>query len=235
MGMLCVGLRAGQGGDCRWGEGRLRTHPRRDHTSAPGPWRGRVPPRPRWPQHRDPAGGRTATRARRRPAGPCSETSWESLPWRMRAGCASRGCEVVLLAPGVHFPRLGYATHVPSQSGCVSPWGCVPEAGWVSLCVFLCFWVSSVCVSVRSPLRDCISGLSSRLGPRVFAVGVGVCARPLRVPVSDYLCPSFCQHFHVFSVCVCISSLCARLCVYQCVGMRACFLSVPLFSSHLCL
>ena len=167
-GCSVLGSGAGQGGDCRWGVGWPRTDPRRGHTCARGPWRrvgassagaaaaqrprGRALSHPRTPT----AGGPLF----RNVLGKCSPAD---AGWGARRRAARR-----CWGSAAHFPRLGGAAHAPSRSGCASLRVCVPEAGWISVCVFPCFRVSGVCVPLCVPLCLTVSlGVSSRLGPSV--------------------------------------------------------------------
>jgi len=114
--------------------------------------------------------------------------------------------------------------------------GCACLKLGVSSCACSCVSdVFCLCVSVRdSPL--CVIGslgVSSRLGPSVCALAwVSLNALSGCFCLSSAVCGSFCQHLHVFSVFVCVSSLCVPVCV-SCACV--CFLSVPLFYRPLCL
>lgn len=68
-------------------------------------------------------------------------------------------------------------------------------------------------------------GVFSYLGPSVFAVGVGVCERPLRVLVPEYLLmfvdPSVCVSMYFWLLCI---SLCVlvHISVSMCVRCFVC-------------
>lgn len=211
--MLCAGLRgpgAGQGGDCGWGEGWPRANG--------------VGSTPRFPDSEEGGGFLSRGAAARRPGGrahslprtqtgPCSEMRRESLPQQMRAGARGTVLASGSESSGEHFPwPPATLLHTPPlQSGCAL-WVCVPEAGCISLRMFLYFWGSSVCVCLCIPrLRDCISGyILTSAFPSVFAVGVGVCERPLWcLCLFIAVCGSFCRCLYYFRLCV--SSLCACL------------------------
>lgn len=73
------------------------------------------------PQDGDLAGGRTATGARRKPAGPCSEMRWESLPQPARAGARGSVLGGGSSSSGAHFLGLRRRCKRPH-----SEWVCVP-------------------------------------------------------------------------------------------------------------
>lgn len=70
----------------------------------------------------------------------------------------------------------------PSGGAClrlgVFPWACGCACGCL---LFVCLCAFPFCVIASL-------GVSSSLGPSVFAVGVGVCERPLQELVSEYCC-----------------------------------------------
>ena len=114
--------------------------------------------------------------------------------------------------------------------------GCACLKLGVSSCACSCVSdVFCLCVSVRDSTLCVIGslGVSSRLGPSVCALAwVSLNALSGCFCLSSAVCGSFCQHLHVFSVFVCVSSLCVPVCV-SCACV--CFLSVPLFYRPLCL
>lgn len=196
------GSGGGGGGACwreeGWPPAQHKGH--RGQTSTSGSrWRVVASLAAQWKQ-RPPADRGTATRARPGLAGP---SLFRDALRKCAPADAGWGGSQVLPAgsacSAAHFPLLWQHCTRPHLEWCVSPWWCVPEAGCISLCVLLCFWVSSVC-DCAFPLCVIASlGVSSRLGPSVFAVGVGVCER-----LSGYLClsiavcGSFCLRLYVF-------------------------------------
>lgn len=87
----------------------------------------------------------------------------------------------------------------------MSLWAYVLEA--VPPPVRVLVFLSCLRVSVGSPLRDCVSGCIPACGS-VFAVGMGVCERPLQVLVSEYRCL-----WILLSASLCFLSMCVLLSV----------------------
>ena len=126
------------------------------------------------------------------------------------------------------------ALHTPTSRMGVCPSGGASVKLGVSSCACCCVSECPLFVCPCAfPLCVLTSlGVSPRLGPSVFAVGVGVCEHPLRVLESEYCClwillfGSVC----IFGFCVRLSSLCACLCICECVcafGLCLCFLAIP--------
>lgn len=114
---------------------------------------------------------------------------WESLPQQMRLGRAARGSEAVLRAVGRTFPGLRLRCTRPHPERVCAPPG-VRARGWVYLlvCVLVFLDVFCLCVSVHPPSAWLCLWVYPHVRVPLFAVGVGVCERPLRVLVFEYCC-----------------------------------------------
>lgn len=110
----------------------------------------------------------------------------------------------------------------PSGGAClrlgVFPCACCCACGCL---LFVCLCAFPLCVIASVDV-------SSSLGPCVFAVGVGVCERPLQeLCLSSAVSASFCLYFWLVYV--------SPLGVFVSMSVCVCDLSVSLFSSHCCL
>ena len=235
--MLCAGLRGRAGRGLPVGSGLAPHRPAqgphlRSGTLAEG--RGLLSPRGRStetpragaqpPAHAD---GRRALVQKR---------AGKVFPGRCGLGRAAPGCEAVLGLRGALSPPRRRGTRPQPEWVCVPPG--VRARGWVDLRVRVPVFPGVWCLraSVRSPLLDCISGCiltSGSLCLLLAWVSVNALSECLCLIISA--APSVGMSVYFRFLCACVSSLyaCVPMSVWVCA--RACFLSVPPFSSHLAL